>query len=269
MTVRGDSGGSMRLASKVAIVTGAGAGIGRASALRFAAEGAHVVAADIDDASVQEMVSMSSTQASGSIRACQVDVASAASVEALITTTLEQHGRLDVLFSNAGIQLDGNAIDLPEEDWDRMFAVNVKGAFLCAKYGIPAMIASGGGSFLITASVNSFYAESDIAGYSATKGAVMQLTRAMAIDHGPGGVRVNCICPGWTETAMSKPYLEENPKGREFAAKIAPSGRIGQPEDIASVALFLASDESGFVNGAAWNVDGGWTAGMTKAIALV
>ena len=131
------------------------------------------------------------------------------------------------------------------------------------------MIESGGGSFIITASVNSFYAESDIAGYCATKGATLQLTRAMAVDHGPDKVRVNCICPGWIETPMSMPYLTENPEGREFAGKIAPAGRIGQPEDVAAVALFLASDEADFVTGAAYNVDGGWTVGMTKALALI
>ena len=160
-------------------------------------------------------------------------------------------------------------VDLPEADWDALFAVNVKGAFLCGKYGIPALRRSGGGSFIITASANSFYAESDIAGYCATKGAVLQLTRAMAIDHGPEGVRVNCICPGWIETPMSQPFLDENPAGREFAGKIAPLGRIGQPDDVAEVAVFLASDESRFVTAAAYNVDGGWTAGMTKAIALI
>ena len=158
---------------------------------------------------------------------------------------------------------------LPEDDWDALFAVNVKGAFLLGKHAIPHMRDTGGGSFIITASANSFYAESDIAGYCATKGAAMQLTRAMAIDHGPEGVRVNCICPGWIETAMSLPFLDENPDGRAFAGRIAPSGRIGQPEDVAEVALFLASDESRFVTGAAYNVDGGWTAGMTKAVALV
>ncbi len=259
----------MRLEGKVAIVTGAAAGIGRASAIRFAEEGARVVAADIDAAGAAETASSLPSGAAGSIAPLETDVSRGDSVQAMVAHALEVYGRLDVLFSNAGIQRDGSVVDLPEADWDAMFAVNVKGAYLCAKFGIPAMSACGGGSFILTASANSFYAESDIAGYCATKGAVMQLTRAMAVDHGPAGVRVNCICPGWTETAMSKPYLDENPGGREFAAKIAPSGRIGQPEDIAAVALFLASDESAFVNGAAWNVDGGWTAGMTKAIALV
>jgi NAD(P)-dependent dehydrogenase (short-subunit alcohol dehydrogenase family) len=259
----------MRLESKIAIVTGAAAGIGRASALRFAAEGACVIAADVDEDGVQATAALLPDDSPGTVIPRQTDVSQADSVEALVADTASNHGGLDVLFSNAGIQRDGSVIDLPEADWDRMFAVNVKGAYLCAKFGIPAMIASGGGSFIITASVNSFYAESDIAGYCATKGAVLQLTRAMAVDHGPAGVRVNCICPGWTETAMSKPYLDENPKGREFAGKISPSGRIGQPEDIAAVALFLASDEAGFVTGAAYTADGGWTAGMTKAIALI
>ncbi len=259
----------MRLSNKVAIVTGAGGGIGRASALRFAAEGATVVAADINETGAIETAELLPDGSPGEIAPVRVDVTVSGSVEAMIESTVDRFGGLHVLFSNAGIMRDGSAVDLSEDDWDAMFAVNVKGAFLCAKHGVPAMRNSGGGSLIITASANSFYAESDIAGYCATKGAAMQLTRAMAIDHGPEGIRVNCICPGWIETAMAAPYLEENPGGREFAGKIAPSGRIGQPNDVAEVALFLASDESSFVTGAAYNVDGGWTAGMAKAIALI
>lgn len=259
----------MRLSNKVAIVTGAGGGIGRASALRFAAEGATVVAADINETGAIETAELLPDGSPGEIAPVRVDVTVSGSVEEMIESTVDRFGGLHVLFSNAGIMRDGSAVDLSEDDWDAMFAVNVKGAFLCAKHGVPAMRNSGGGSLIITASANSFYAESDIAGYCATKGAAMQLTRAMAIDHGPEGIRVNCICPGWIETAMAAPYLEENPGGREFAGKIAPSGRIGQPNDVAEVALFLASDESSFVTGAAYNVDGGWTAGMAKAIALI
>jgi NAD(P)-dependent dehydrogenase (short-subunit alcohol dehydrogenase family) len=254
----------MRLEGKVAIVTGAGGGIGRASARRFASEGATVIAADINAAGVAETAADSE-----SIHAHTVDVTNGESVKEMVSSVVERFGRLDVVFSNAGIMRDGNVIDLSEDDWDAMFNVNAKGAFLCGKYAIPAMRVSGGGSFIITASANSFYAESDIAGYCATKGAAMQLTRAMAIDHGDDGVRVNCICPGWIDTDMASPYLNENPDGRVFAGRIAPVGRIGDPEDVAEVALFLASDDSSFVTGSAYNVDGGWTAGMTKAIALI
>jgi len=254
----------MRLEGKVAIVTGAGGGIGRASARRFASEGATVIAADINAAGVAETAADSE-----SIHAHTVDVTNGESVKEMVSSVVERFGRLDVVFSNAGIMRDGNVIDLSEDDWDVMFNVNAKGAFLCGKYAIPAMRVSGGGSFIITASANSFYAESDIAGYCATKGAAMQLTRAMAIDHGDDGVRVNCICPGWIDTDMASPYLNENPDGRVFAGRIAPVGRIGDPEDVAEVALFLASDDSSFVTGSAYNVDGGWTAGMTKAIALI
>jgi len=254
----------VRLEGKVAIVTGAGGGIGRASARRFASEGATVIAADINAAGVAETAADSE-----SIHAHTVDVTNGESVKEMVSSVVERFGRLDVVFSNAGIMRDGNVIDLSEDDWDAMFNVNAKGAFLCGKYAIPAMRVSGGGSFIITASANSFYAESDIAGYCATKGAAMQLTRAMAIDHGDDGVRVNCICPGWIDTDMASPYLNENPDGRVFAGRIAPVGRIGDPEDVAEVALFLASDDSSFVTGSAYNVDGGWTAGMTKAIALI
>ena len=259
----------MRLANKVAIITGAAGGIGLATALRFAEEGAQVIAADVKEGGTGENRDGLAAGTGGSIQRVQVDVSQADEVENLVKSTVDRFGRLDVIHSNAAIMRDGSVVDLPEEDWDAMFAVNVKGAYLCAKFGIPMMRRSGGGSFIITASANSFYAESDIAGYCATKGAAMQLTRAIAIDHGPEGVRANCICPGWIETPMSQPFLDENPDGRKFAGKIAPLGRIGQPEEVAEVAVFLASDESRFVTGAALNVDGGWTSGMTKAIALV
>ncbi|MCZ6679294.1 MAG: glucose 1-dehydrogenase [Candidatus Poribacteria bacterium] len=259
----------MRLKGKVTIITGAAGGIGRATVLRFAQEGARVVAADIDQQGAEETARVVPSDYPGPVTAHAVDVSRADGVERLISDTVTRFGRLDVIFSNAAIMRAGSVVDLSESDWDALFAANVKGAFLCGKYGIPAIRRNGGGSFIITASVNSFYAESDIAGYCATKGAVMQLTRAMAIDHGPEGVRVNCICPGWIETAMSQPFLDENPEGREFAGKIAPLGRIGQPEDVADVAVFLASDESRFVTGSAYTVDGGWTAGMTKALALI
>ena len=259
----------MRLEGKVAIVTGAASGIGRASALKFAGQGAQVAIVDVNAGGLAETQSALAAGSAGSLTPFRVDVSDAGQIRELVQEVEAAYGRIDVVFSNAAIMRDGSVIDLEEDDWDAMFAVNVKGAFLLGKHAIPVMVRSGGGSFIITASVNSFYAESDIAGYCATKGASMQLTRAMAMDHGPQGVRVNCICPGWIETPMSLPYLTENPAGYEFAAKIAPRGRIGQPEDVAEVALFLASDESSFVTGSAYNVDGGWTAGMTKAVALI
>jgi NAD(P)-dependent dehydrogenase (short-subunit alcohol dehydrogenase family) len=259
----------MQLKGKTAIITGAAGGIGRATVRRFVGEGAQVVAADIQGEGAEETARIVGADHPDAVIAHTVDVSRSDQVERLISETVSHFGRLDIIFSNAAIMRDGSVVDLPEADWDALFNANVKGAFLCGKYGIPAIRQSGGGSFIITASANSFYAESDIAGYCATKGAVLQLARAMAIDHGPEGIRVNCICPGWIETAMSQPFLEENPEGREFAGKIAPMGRIGQPEDVAEVALFLASEASRFVTGAAYNVDGGWTAGMTKALALI
>ena len=258
----------MRLKDKVAVISGAGSGIGRASAQRFAAEGARVVAADIVAEHASETAQIASKDGA-EVVAHTVDVSKADQVEELIADTVDRFGRLDIIYSNAGIMRDGSVVDLSEADWDALFGVNVKGSFLMGKYGVPALRQSGGGSFIITASANSTYAESDIAGYCATKGAAMQLTRAMAIDHGPEGIRVNCICPGWIETPMAQPFLEENAAGRAFAGTIAPLGRIGQPEDVAEVALFLASDESRFVTGSAYGVDGGWLAGMTKALALI
>ncbi len=259
----------MRLENKVAIITGAGSGIGRASALRFAAEGAHVLAVDVNEEGLNETGKLIAEEGVGALSTYTADVSQSAQVKAVVDKCYLDHGRIDVVFSNAAVMLEGSVVDLPEEDWDAMFSINVKGAFLLGKHAIPIMARGDGGSFVITASANSYYAESDIAGYCATKGAAMQLTRAMAIDHGPAGIRVNCICPGWIETPMSLPFLTEAPEGREFANRIAPVGRIGQPEDVASVAVFLASDESSFVSGSAYVVDGGWTSGMTKAIALI
>ena len=185
----------MQLKGKTAIITGAAGGIGRATALRFVAEGARVVAADIQGEGAEETAHIAGANHANTVIAHTVDVSQGDQVERLISETISHFGQLDIIFSNAAIMRDGSVVDLPEADWDALFDANVKGAFLCGKYGIPAMRQSGGGSFIITASVNSFYAESDIAGYCATKGAVLQLTRAMAIDHGPEGVRVNCICP--------------------------------------------------------------------------
>ena len=259
----------MRLRDKICIVTGAAGGIGAAAVKRFAQEGARVVAVDVQRELLQQTTAAVNAEVADVVTAHAADVSQASQVEALVAETASSCGRIDVIFSNAGIMRDGSVVDLPEEDWDRMFAVNVKGAFLLGKYGIPEMRQRSRGSFIITASANSFYAESDIAGYCATKGAAMQLTRAMAVDHGPEGIRVNCICPGWIETPMAQPFLDENPEGRAFAGTIAPLGRIGQPEEVAEVAVFLASDDSRFVTAAAYNVDGGWTAGMTKALALI
>ena len=259
----------MRLEHKVAVITGAASGIGRASALKFAAEGAYIMAVDLNQEGLDETGQLIASAGHALPSTFAADVSQSLQVRTAVEKCYQDFGRIDVIFSNAAVMLEGSVIDLPEADWDTMFRVNVKGAFLLGKYGIPLMTRGGGGSFIITASANSFYAESDIAGYCATKGAAMQLTRAMAIDHGPEGVRVNCICPGWIETPMSLPFLTEVPEGRDFANRIAPMGRVGQPADVASVAAFLASDESSFVTGSAYVVDGGWTSGMTKAIALI
>ena len=259
----------MKLEDKIAIVTGGGSGIGRAAVRRFAEEGASVMAADIREEGLRETADSVNAELPDSVSLCPTDVSDSSSVERLVAETVSAYGRLDVIHSNAGIMREGSVVDLPEDQWDELFSVNVKGSFLLGKYGVPEMRKAGGGAIVITASANSFYAESDIAGYCATKGAVMQLTRAMAIDHGPEGIRVNCICPGWIETPMALPFLEEVPEGREFASKIAPLGRVGKPEEVAEIAAFLASDEARFVTAAAYNVDGGWTAGMTKAMALI
>ena len=187
----------------------------------------------------------------------------AADVGRMIVRAVEAYGRLDVLFNNAGISMVGTILDIDEKDFDRIFAVNVKGIFLACKEAIPLMRSQGGGVILNTGSIQSVVGLESSAVYPATKGAVLQLTRCLALDHAPDGIRVNCICPGPIDTPILRRHAEEA-VGLEsyyagFLARL-PLGRMGTPEDIASAAAFLCSDEASFITGAAFLVDGGWTA---------
>jgi NAD(P)-dependent dehydrogenase (short-subunit alcohol dehydrogenase family) len=249
----------MLLSGKVAIVTGAGSGIGRASAVRFAAEGAAVVVADIRGPKAQETAAMIERDG-GTAAPCQVDVADSDSVAAMVGVALERFGGLDALFNNAGTIRPGNAVKLSVEDWDLVMAVNVRSVFLGAKHAVPSMVERGGGTIVSTASVSGMAGDPAGVAYGASKAAVINLTRCLAVDHARQGIRVNCICPGAIETPPVVRMLAD-PDARARSERAHLLGRIGQPDEIAAAAVWLSSDESSFVTGQAIVVDGGLTAG--------
>jgi len=253
----------MKLKDRVAVITGAGSGIGRASALEFAREGARVVVADINAAGAEETVKMIAAQG-GQAFAVPTDVADPASVQNLVKATLQAHSNVHVVFSNAAIQVNKTVEDTTVEEWNREMAVNVGGIFLCSKYFLPHLRRTRG-CIVNMASVNGFFVEPMCAGYCATKGAIIALTKAMAIDHGKDGIRVNCICPGYIDAGLAWGYFEAQPDpaaARAAAGKLHALWRIGRPEEVGRVAVFLASDDASFMTGAAVVVDGGFGSGL-------
>lgn len=248
----------MLLEGKTAIVTGAGSGIGRASALRFADEGAAVVAADVREAKVEE-VAAEIRDRGGRAVACGADVRSAADNERMVSDAVKAFGSVQAFFANAGTIRPGTAVELPEADWDLVMDVNVKSVFLAAKYVVPVMADGGGGAFVATASVSGLAGDPASIVYSASKAAVINLTRALAVDHARQGIRVNCICPGAIDTPpVGRMLAGEGARERVGAHHLL--GRIGRPEEIAAAAVWLCSDEASFVTGQALVVDGGLTA---------
>jgi NAD(P)-dependent dehydrogenase (short-subunit alcohol dehydrogenase family) len=254
---------SNTLANKVALITGAASGIGRATAQLFAREGASIAIADLNATAAKTLTKEITSTGHRAIFE-PTDVTSEPDCRRIVERTLNEFGRIDILFNNAGIIRRATVIDLNEQDWDRVMAVNVKSIFLMSKHVIPVMEKAGGGSIINTASGWGLAGGAKAAVYCASKGAVVLLTKAMAIDHGPQKIRVNCICPGDTDTAMLRTEAQQlGEPGDNFLKEAAhrPLGRVGKPEEIAQAALYLASDASSFVTGTALVVDGGGLAG--------
>jgi NAD(P)-dependent dehydrogenase (short-subunit alcohol dehydrogenase family) len=251
----------MRLANKVALITGAGSGIGRESALLFAKEGAKVVVADINSNAGQETVS-SIRSAGGEAAFTNADVSKAVEVRAMVEFAEKTYGKLNVLFNNAGIfpDKDGSVLETGEEIWDLVMNVNLKGVFLGCKYGIPALLRAGGGSIINTASfVALMGAATPQIAYTASKGGVLSMTREMAVEFARQNIRLNALCPGPVETPLLAQLLSD-PARRQRRMVHIPMGRLARATEVAQAALFLASDESAYVNGATFTVDGGITA---------
>jgi NAD(P)-dependent dehydrogenase (short-subunit alcohol dehydrogenase family) len=259
----------MRLENRVVLVTGAGSGIGRATALRLAQEGARVAVVDWNASTGQETAQRIADLGQEAVF-IQADVSKVPDAERMVADTVARFGQLNALVNDAAVILEKTAVDTTEEEWDRIVDINLKGTFFCSKYAILQFRRQGqGGAIVNMASVNSFFAEGGIAAYCATKGGIAQLTRALAMDHSGEGIRVNAICPGWIETPMNANFFAIGPHVREQAAKLHAIRRIGQPEEVANAVLFLVSDEAAFVTGSMLTVDGGFSAGLAPAMGIV
>jgi NAD(P)-dependent dehydrogenase (short-subunit alcohol dehydrogenase family) len=250
------------LTGKVALITGGASGIGQATARLFAGQGAAVMIVDIDEASGEGVVREITGQGGKALMTC-ADVTQAADCQRAVRTAVQHFGGLDILFNNAGIIRRANVVDTTEAEWDRVMAVNLKSIFLMCKYAVPVMAEAGGGVIINTSSGWGLKGGPQAVSYCASKGGVVNLTRALAIDHGPQNIRVNCVCPGDTDTPMLR--VEASQLGQpetDFLAEAAvrPLGRFAQPVEIAQAVLFLASQAASYVTGAALVVDGGGTA---------
>lgn len=251
----------MRLEGKVALVTGGGSGIGRATAMLFGTEGARVAVADIDEQGAEATVE-TILAAGGEATAIGVDVSDAGQVEHMVSTCVQIYEGLDILFNNAGIIVAGSVTDSDEISWDRTFDVNLKGVMLCSKFAIPEMIRNGGGAIVNTSSINGLVASVGIASYAASKGAVLMLTKQMALDYAAENIRVNCVCPSDVNTPMIRRFINSTPDPKATEARLrdrVPLGRLAEATDVAKAVLFLTSDDASFITGVALPVDGGVT----------
>jgi meso-butanediol dehydrogenase/(S,S)-butanediol dehydrogenase/diacetyl reductase len=245
----------MRLTGKVAIITGGGSGIGKAIAMAFVREGAQVVIAGRDG----KKLAAAAAEIGGDCVAVSADVSTASEVEKLVNAALDKFKRINILVNNAAVLLPGTAESLSEEDFDQTFSINVRGLWLMSRAVLPHMRASGGGSIINIGSVLSLVGARNRVAYAASKGAVVAMTKAMALDHAGENIRVNCICPGIVETEMvAKFSTDENARRQRVA--LHPMGRFGQPGEIANAAVFLGSDESGWTTGSVLTIDGGYSA---------
>jgi NAD(P)-dependent dehydrogenase (short-subunit alcohol dehydrogenase family) len=248
-----------RFEGKSVIVTGAGSGIGRAAALAYAAEGASLIAADIDERNGRETVSQL-RELGAPAEFIRVDVSRAADCAAMVALAVSRYGRLDVAFNNAGINLAVAPIaDVEDSQWERIVAINLTGVFLCMKHEIPIMKRNGGGAIVNTASVGGVIGTAGVTAYCATKHGVVGLTKSAALDHIADGIRINALCPGGTRTAMLAEWFKD-PEVEKTATAATPIGRMADPAEIARSVLFLTCEESSFMVGHALIVDGGLTA---------
>jgi NAD(P)-dependent dehydrogenase (short-subunit alcohol dehydrogenase family) len=252
----------MKLEQRVAVITGAGSGIGQAMARLFAREGARILAADVNESAAQETARMI-TEAGGACRTFAVDVSRPEQVRALIDEAISAFGRIDILCNNAGIGSTTDVVECEPDEWDRVMTVNVKSVYLGCKYAIPHMLAQGGGVIVNTASVAGMVGLPKRASYSASKGAVIALTRQVAVEYVEQGIRVNCLCPGTVDSPWVGRLLQQADDpvaARQALVARQPLGRLGTPEEIAAAALYLVSDDAAFITGTGLVIDGGLTA---------
>lgn len=248
----------MRLQNKIAIITGAGSGIGRGIALSFIKEGARTIVADWSEESGEKTVEQIKKEG-GKAVFVKTDVSNKGDIEQMVKTCLANFGRVDILVNNAGVYKAGNLHEISEEDWDAVLDVNLKSVFLGSKRVIPEMLKQGKGKIISIASIAGLVGFDKSGPYCASKGGIIALTREMALEYGPQKINVNCIAPGVIKTSMTKDMLAD-PATNQFLKNSSPYPRFGEPEDIAMAAVYLASDESDFVNGEVLVVDGGWVA---------